>query len=93
VDADCPKYPDLRRAQRLSFAVWVLLDTILAGYGQTTRQSLLELDSVAERLQTALRGFNAVNDALKNSVGQSAPSTQGVVSSDESVEDEESWWQ
>ena len=63
-----PEYPALRRAQRLSFAIWVLLDSSLAGYGPAsgTLQSVLELDSIYDRLKAAERGLLVVNQALKN---------------------------
>eukprot|EP00562_Extubocellulus_spinifer_P009499 CAMPEP_0178492936 /NCGR_PEP_ID=MMETSP0696-20121128/12205_1 /TAXON_ID=265572 /ORGANISM="Extubocellulus spinifer, Strain CCMP396" /LENGTH=519 /DNA_ID=CAMNT_0020120897 /DNA_START=44 /DNA_END=1599 /DNA_ORIENTATION=- len=67
VDDAAPAYPDLRRAQRLSFGIWVLLDSLLAGFSPaaSTRQSVLELDSIWERLDAALRGLNAINTAAK----------------------------
>ena len=65
-----PDYPPLRRAQRLSFAVWVLLDNVLAGYGPagSIRQDVLELASIEERLDAALRGLNALNSSLKKTL-------------------------
>lgn len=67
-----PDYPPLRRAQRLSFAVWVLLDNMLAGYGPagSIRQDVLELASIEERLDAALRGLNALNSSLKKTLEQ-----------------------
>ena len=67
-----PDYPPLRRAQRLSFAVWVLLDNVLAGYGPagSIRQDVLELESIEERLDAALRGLNALNSSLKKTLEQ-----------------------
>ena len=67
-----PNYPALRRAQRLSFGVWVLLDNVLAGYGPagSIRQDVLELESVEERLDAALRGLNALNSSLKKTLEQ-----------------------
>jgi hypothetical protein len=59
-----------RRAQRLSFAVWVLLDNVVAGYGPTgsIRQDVLELESIEKRLDAALRGLNALNLTLKKAL-------------------------
>ena len=61
------KYPKLRRAQRLSFAIWSILDTLLAGYDPAaqTRQSVLELESTKERLLAAERGIQVINRALE----------------------------
>jgi len=63
-------YPKLRRAQRLSFAIWALLDTLLVGYDPAvrTRQSVLELGSILERLEAAERGILAINKALKEAL-------------------------
>ena len=64
------KYPTLRRAQRLSFVIWSILDTLLAGYDPAiqTRQSVLELTSTRERLLAADRGIQAINRALQQVV-------------------------
>ena len=68
-----PDYSALRRAQRLSFAVWVLLDNLMAaGPGATgsIRQDVLELESIEKRLDAALRGLNALNLTLKKALEQ-----------------------
>ena len=41
VDQVAPSYPKLRRAQRLSYVIWMLLDSILAGFdpSASTRQA------------------------------------------------------
>eukprot|EP00957_Ditylum_brightwellii_P150579 11465841-Ditylum_brightwellii.AAC.1 len=68
--ASSPSYPLLRRAQRLSFVIWCLMDNILAGYvpAAQTRQSLLELDSTTERLEAAKRGLDAINTLLRKTL-------------------------
>ena len=72
VSEAAPDYPALRRAQRLSFGIWVLLDNVLAGYAPagSIRQDVLELESVEERLDAALRGLNALNSTLKKTLEQ-----------------------
>ena len=70
IDDAAPIYPDLRRALRLSFGVWVILDSLMAGFSPAaaTRQSVLEIESIWERLDAALRGLNAINIALKDAL-------------------------
>jgi len=72
VSEAAPHYSALRRAQRLSFAVWILLDNVLAGYAPagSIRQDVLELESIEERLDAALRGLNALNSTLKKTLEQ-----------------------
>ena len=72
VSEAAPDYPALRRAQRLSFGIWVLLDNVLAGYAPagSIRQDALELESIEERLDAALRGLNALNSTLKKTLEQ-----------------------
>lgn len=66
-----PSYPPLRRAQRFSFAIWTLLESIMIGYdpAEQTRQSVLELKSVRERLEAAKRGLDAINVQLRKTLG------------------------
>ena len=68
-------YPDLRRARRLSFAVWFLLDTILAtdeaDEDELTRQDVLEMESIFERLKAAKKKLDAINGTLKFVLSQS----------------------
>lgn len=72
VSEAAPDYPALRRAQRLSFGIWVLLDNVLAGYAPagSIRQDVLELESIEKRLDAALRGLNALNSTLKKTLEQ-----------------------
>ena len=66
--ADCGGsfYPRRRRARRLSFAVWVLLESLSAGTAPAmTRQQVLEMGSVSERLGAAWAQLRAINDVLR----------------------------
>lgn len=73
VDRAAPSYPPLRRAHRLSYAIWVLLDSIIAGGGapQTTRQDILEMSSTKTRLLEAKTRIDAINMALQQALEQS----------------------
>jgi ATP-dependent protease La (LON) substrate-binding domain len=71
VDSDLTQYPLLRRAQRLSFAVWILVENIgfVEGSGPLSRQDILEFPSITERLEAAMERLVAVNAMLKNIAG------------------------
>jgi len=71
VNNAAPNYPPLRRAQRFSFAIWTLLEIVMVGYdpADQTRQSVLELESVTERLQAAKRGLDTINVQLRKTLG------------------------
>lgn len=67
----CESYPALRRANRLSYAIWILLDNILAAVGAKdtlSQQDLLELKSVNDRLELAFRHLESINTVLRNSM-------------------------
>lgn len=61
------KYPPLRRATRLSYAVWILLDSIVPS---PKSQVLLEETSIARRLEYALRKVEGINDSLQEVVSK-----------------------
>lgn len=50
-------YSPLRRAQRLSYVIWILTDTVMAlvDDDSMTRQDILEMESTEERLEAALQ--------------------------------------
>jgi Lon protease-like protein len=60
-------YPDRRRAARLSYVIWIILDSI-AVRGSPSRQELLEETSIANRLAMAFTQLEAVNTALRQSL-------------------------
>ena len=72
-DSALKSYPAMRRAQRLSFVVWILLENIgLVGGDERgsvsrpiSRQEILELPSITERLEAAKGRLDAINDALR----------------------------
>jgi len=61
-------YPRLRRARRLSYTIWALLDTIL---GDTfiregiPKQEILEMNTTTARLQAALLRVREINSTLR----------------------------
>ena len=77
-DNDVTMYPKLRRAQRLSFVVWILLESIgIVGEDDRggvsrpiSRQEILEFPSITERLEAAKERLGAINDALQLMVKQ-----------------------
>jgi Lon protease-like protein len=67
----CESYPPLRRAHRLSYAIWILLDNLLAAVGASgkpSQQELLELTSVNDRLELAYRHLESINTALRKAI-------------------------
>jgi Lon protease-like protein len=67
----CDSYPALRRANRLSYAIWILLDSILAAVGandKLSQQELLELTSANDRLELAYQHLESINTVLRNSM-------------------------
>lgn len=69
------RYPYLRRAQRFSYAVWVLLGSIRIvdpkvrrGDEGNERQAVLEMTSVAERLLAAKTKLDGINRVLRGMV-------------------------
>ena len=65
-------YSPLRRAQRLSFVIWVLMDSViaLADDNEITRQDILEMDNTEDRLEAGLAKLelicNVISELLKN---------------------------
>jgi hypothetical protein len=62
---DLVGYPVLRRAQRLSFTVWTLTNTIAEIIGTNdslTQQDILEMDSTEERLEAAMAKIEVIID-------------------------------
>jgi hypothetical protein len=72
--SQCSTYPSIRRARRLSFVVWVLLDSMLGclttmeGMTAPTKQDLLELPSIAERLSAAYQQLDSINTSLRKAM-------------------------
>lgn len=61
-----PNYPPLRRASRLSYSIWLLLESIAIGEQATLdRQRLLELPRIGDRLELAIQHLKTVNYALE----------------------------
>ena len=63
-------FPSLRRARRLSYIVWALLDTILGDdyikeESRVTKQQILEMNSTTARLKAALLRIREINETLK----------------------------
>mmetsp|Transcript_6969 Transcript_6969/g.10813 ORF Transcript_6969/g.10813 Transcript_6969/m.10813 type:complete len:644 (+) Transcript_6969:30-1961(+) len=66
VAASSSKYSPLRRAHRLSYVIWMLLDGLsMTGNDQPTRRDVLKMTSVLARLEAAKRTIDGVNDILK----------------------------
>ena len=61
-------YSSLRRAQRLSHAIWLLLDGLAMTGCKSwwySRQRLLNRDSIADRLEVAAHTLDKINDVLR----------------------------
>ncbi len=71
VDNHCVDYPHIRRAQRLSFAIWTLTESILASgdEGSDAYQRILEVDMVEKRLDAAARKLQLICMVLKQNSG------------------------
>ncbi len=66
VDNHCVDYPSIRRAQRLSFVIWTLTESIMASGDQDfTRQQILEVDSIEKRLDAAVRKLQLICMVLR----------------------------
>jgi Lon protease-like protein len=61
-----PSYPLSRRASRLSYAIWIILEAIVIP-GGPTKQQILEERSIAKRLGMAQTSLDAVNAILRQS--------------------------
>lgn len=71
-DSVAPLYPELRRAERLSFVVWLLLDSVAEERkGHIARQEVLEMESVAERLEAARQQLASIILGLREKLRQS----------------------
>jgi len=61
-----PEYPPYRRASRLSYSIWLLLESIAIGnQGVLDRQRLLERSRIGDRLELAIQQLQTVNDVLQ----------------------------
>lgn len=62
------QYPPLRRAQRLSFVLWALTDTIAIAdsYTDFSRQKLIELNSIEKRLDLGLKKLQVICSMIRN---------------------------
>lgn len=60
-------YPRLRRARRLSYIIWALLDTIGDGFikERASKQEILEMNSTILRLEAALLRVQEINATLR----------------------------
>ncbi len=66
IAATSSKYSTLRRAHRLSYVIWMLLDGLsIAGLETPSRSDLLKMTSVLQRLEAAKLTIDGVNDILK----------------------------
>mmetsp|Transcript_7690 Transcript_7690/g.10071 ORF Transcript_7690/g.10071 Transcript_7690/m.10071 type:complete len:465 (+) Transcript_7690:103-1497(+) len=63
-------YPILRRAARLSYAIWIILESIQT-QGSPSKQDILEETSIAKRLQLASTQLDFVNNALRQALPES----------------------
>ena len=67
------QYPPLRRAQRLSFVLWALTDTIAVPdttHPDFSRQKLIELNSIEKRLDAGLRKLQVICFMIRNVLNQ-----------------------
>jgi len=64
---DMDGYPPLRRAQRLSYVIWILLDSTVLNVGLQAqdRQSILEMDSVVARLKAAQAKLEQIGGIIR----------------------------
>jgi hypothetical protein len=62
------EYPAIRRSRRLSYVVWNLLETSLGNNSKKnallTKQDILEMTSISERLQAAKQKIRGINQDL-----------------------------
>mmetsp|Transcript_22330 Transcript_22330/g.33437 ORF Transcript_22330/g.33437 Transcript_22330/m.33437 type:complete len:518 (-) Transcript_22330:56-1609(-) len=69
VDNHITGYSPIRRAQRLSYTIWALTDTIIlpdaCGY-DTSRQRMLEVNSVEKRLDAAVMKLQMITLMIRN---------------------------
>lgn len=71
------EYPALRRSRRLSYIVWVLVEDLLSMYSELigeqqmilSRQDILEMTSISQRLFAARRKLENINTKLSKVVG------------------------
>jgi len=64
----CESYPASRRANRTSYVIWILLNTLLQKVGVNgypTPQELLEMSSTKERLELACTHLESINTVLR----------------------------
>lgn len=68
-------YPPLRRARRLSYIVWALIGSVMKdSYIDTgvTRQQILEMDHISERLEAAATRLREINEILTDVIKRGA---------------------
>lgn len=71
------EYPALRRSRRLSYIVWVLVEDLISMYSDLigeqrmilSRQDILEMTSISQRLFAARRKLEDINSVLSKVVG------------------------
>ena len=65
-NTNAPSYSPLRRAQRLSYAVWLLLDGLaMDGAKPPSRDVILGMNSIGERLDAAKKTLEGINGILR----------------------------
>ncbi|CAJ1953654.1 unnamed protein product [Cylindrotheca closterium] len=70
-------YPALRRSRRLSYTVWILVEDLMSAYSDLigtqrmilSRQDILEMTSISQRLFLARRKLEEINTVLSKVVG------------------------
>ena len=66
-----PSYSNLRRAQRMSYAIWLLLDGLAMTGAQPappSRDLILGMNSIGERLDAAKRTLDGINGILRKMI-------------------------
>jgi len=64
-------YSSMRRAQRLSYAIWLLLDGVAmtgAEPSPPTRYEVLEMRSIEQRLDTSKQVLEGINEILEKMI-------------------------
>ena len=63
---DLKGYSPLRRAQRFSYAIWTLTDTVVAlDDNDVTKQDVLEMTSTTERLEAAMDKIHLISNVIR----------------------------
>lgn len=65
----CPDYPPMRRASRLSYTVWLLIESVSAIGGGFDKERYLNTLGVGDRLKTTLQYLELINKAIEDLIG------------------------